>query len=376
MDEERELWELERSYFVAQVAELQAKLDKMRLRANSLEKRAQGPTSQPMSASSSSSGVIPKASESFGLRSLSASSHDSSSSRYVPQESGRDADGSPFYAPAPRNPTRTFGSTEASNLRIDSITSVNESVVSSKELKASDFERSPPSMETNDEIPAGIDISLIQPSLEGVSIKASAVYPTFAAKVLSPVSSPDKAPPRPEHPSLAEATNARPSLSRRSSAEDRAQNTLEVANAPENRRLTMNAGHTPNHSISKIPWLNDDGDATPRQQIIHKGAIDRRASMAMSLVSVADEDEEEDGDKELSGQLGLTNEPLIDNPFLAALTEKLVEVQKSQPTSPNESDTTTTLSNSNDEDEDEEVDEVPRLKIKPSLNFGRPMGSM
>lgn len=384
MEEERQLWELERSYFVAQVAELEAKLDKMRSRADSLEKKAQGPTSQPMSTSSSSSGVIPKANKSFGLRSLSASSHDSSSSHYVPQESGRDADGSPFYAPAPRNPTRTFGSTEASNLRIDSITSVNESVVSSKELKASDFERTTPGMEHHDpilEIPASIDISFIQPGLEGVSIKASAVCPTFAAKILSPVQSPsDEVPSRPEDPSLAESTNTRPPLSRSASAEDRAKNTLEVARAPENRRLTMNAGHTPNHSISKIPWLNDDGDATPRQRIIHKGAIDRRASMAFSLVSVADDEEEEDdnGDKELSGQLGLTNEPAIDNPFLAALTEKLVEVQRSQPTSPSESDAVTTLSNGKDdeEEEDEGVDEGLRLRIKPSMNFGRPMGSM
>ena len=396
MEEERQLWELERSYFVAQVAELEAKLDQMRSRADSLEKRLQdGPTSQPMSTSSSASGTIPRASKSFGLRSLSSSSHDSSSSHYGAQESGRDADGSPFYAPAPRNPTRTFGSTEASNLRIDSITSANENViqVSNKAFKASDFERTTPGMEIYDpiaEIPVSIDISLIEPGLEGVSIKASAVHPTFAAKILSPVTSPsDKVPARPDEHILGDASNGRTTLSRSSSnAEDRTKNTLEVANAPENRRLTMNAGHTPSHSITKIPWLNDDGDATPRQQIIHKGAIDRRASMALSLVSVADDDDEEeeheDGDKELTGPLGLTNEPISDNPFLAALTEKLVEVQKSQPTSPSESDaanstsssSTASLPNGKDEEEEEEEEEVPRMKIRPSMNFGRPMGSM
>lgn len=390
MDEERALWELERSYWVAQVAELEAKVDTLARQVRLASSRPQGPTSQPMSTASSSAGGLPKSSA-HTLRKLSNSSHESHSSAHnVPQESGRDENGAPFYAPAPQNPSRTWAS-DASSVRLDSISCANEDdvlQVANKELTASDFKHSSPGSECLSPIlessTPSIDISFIQPGLEGVSIKASAVNPTFAAKILSPVQSPNSVPSRPDPISLDEKTsppsaNSRPSLSRSTSRsttspEGRAIKTLEVVSAPENRRLTMNAGHTPNHSISKLPWLNEaDGEATPKasQPIIFKGAIDRRASLALSLVSVPDdEEEEENGDKELTGPLGLVGDASVDNPFLVALTEKLEEVKRSsEPTSPRGSETSV--------DEEDEEDEIPRLRLKSSgMNFGAPMGSL
>jgi hypothetical protein len=102
--------------------------------------------------------------------------------------------------------------------------------------------------------------------------------------------------------------------------------------------------------------------------------------MALSLASVQDDEDEQedDGDVELQGQLGLVGNAEVDNPFLAALTEKLVEVQKSQPTSPGGSSTSTI---GEDEEKRREVDEeeeedMPKLRLKSTSNFGRPMGSM
>jgi len=390
MEEERALWELERSYFVAQVAELEAKIESLQSRIRSANRTPPVPGSQPMSTTSLTSGTLPRsAAHKSRSRKLSETSHAShtSTTDLPPQENGRDETGAPFYAPAPQNPARTWG-TDANNIRFDSL-SISEAdiKVTAKELTASDFKQPSPGSECLSPIQEAstpsIDISHIQSDLEGVSIKASAVNPTFVARILSPVTSPNGPPSRPEPITIDEATDpkatapARPSLSRTTtSPEGRAIKTLEVVSAPENRRLTMNAGHTPNHSLTKLTWLKEeDGEATPKPShpIVFKGAIDRRASLAMSLVSVPDDEDEEiedNGDRELTGALGLVGDAAVDNPFLAALTEKLEEVKRSsEPGSPRGSETSV----DDDEDEDEGL-EMPKLKIKPSMNFGRPMG--
>ena len=96
---------------------------------------------------------------------------------------------------------------------------------------------------------------------------------------------------------------------------------------------------------------------------------------------------EEDEDSALSGPLGLTNEASKDDAFLAQLVEKLQEAQKSEGASPSSEssgsvDRRERVSSprerdrlSGDEDE-KDVDEGPVLRLKPSINFGRPMGSM
>jgi hypothetical protein len=95
-----------------------------------------------------------------------------------------------------------------------------------------------------------IDVQEIDPKLEGIPIKATAVQkPTFAEATdkHSPVTSP---------PATAEAPSSdpsRPAVAKRGSSKD---HTLQVLAAEESRRLTMHAGHTPNHSLSLFPTIS------------------------------------------------------------------------------------------------------------------------
>jgi len=137
----------------------------------------------------------------------------------------------------------------------------------------------------------------------------------------------------------------------------------------------MHAGHTPNHSITKLgDFLGESGSATPTQINSESKHIHRPSCAHFDGQNEADED------KELTSPLGLTNDALQDDPFLAALVEKLEEARKSEGVSPS-SDSVASL-HSDEEDRvakklvDEEEKDLPPLRLKPSINFGRPMGSM
>ncbi|CZR63697.1 uncharacterized protein PAC_13594 [Phialocephala subalpina] len=383
-EEERALWDKERDILKSRIAELEAELGK---RGSPLQAPHPIPHRQQVGDFASPG--------SNGASATGSGSIDGIHTRAVPQESGRNADGSPFYAPAPRNPSRTFDPSENTDLRVDDVHAPRETAicVTNKELTSSDFIQSPPT--THDfgpirEAPAeSIDISQIQPDLEGVSIKASAVDPTFAARVLSPRRSPQKLSPDIKPPPR-DATN----FGRNSSQEHKQMKTLEVVTQPENRRLTMHAGHTPNHSISKFSFLGVDGEsgnATPTQA--HHDEPDHDVRDRLHRPSVvaghehapqpAEEQEEEDehGDRELSGPLGLTHDEAKNDAFLSKLVEKLEEARKSSDVSPsNDSvdsrDNRLTPSSTTADEDEEEKDEGPILRLKPSINFGRPLGSM
>jgi hypothetical protein len=377
MAEERALWDKERDILKARITELEAELGK---------RGSQAHISPPINHRQPLIGFISPGSNAASA----AGSIDSVHSRAVPQESGRNADGSPFYAPAPRNPSRTFDPSENTDLRVDDVHAPRETAicVTSKELTSSDFIQSPPSTHDLSSIPEGpaesIDISHIQPELEGVSIKASAVDPTFAAKVLSPRRSPQRLSPD-IHPPPRDVTN----MSRSNSKEEKQKMTLEVVTQPENRRLTMHAGHTPNHSISKFSFLGADGEsgnATPTQEQHSKIEHIHRPSMAPDHEHVPEPTEEEPGDddagdRELSGPLGLTNDALKNDAFLEKLVEKLEEARKSADVSPSNAsedsrdDSGPSRKPTADQDDDEK-DDVPVLRLKPSINFGRPLGSI
>jgi hypothetical protein len=409
MAEERSLWDQERNILKARISLLEQAVEN---RGRVLSVRGSRDTSMNRIVP----GITPRQSiqqqamtfTSPGSNAVSAgSSGDVMLARgVVPQESGRNADGSPFYAPAPRNPSRTFSSSSAGSdaLRVDDITAPRECVirVTSKELKSSDFGlQSPPTYalntipETEPEkavISESIDISLIQPELEGVSIKASAVSPTFVAKVLSPQFSPTKL--SPEH-------NGSPSSSRCVSDEGRenGKGKLDVSavmNHPVDRRLTMHAGHTPNHSISKLDFV-ESGGTTPTQErpdirsnlVFTNDHYEHVHRPSVAHFDGAGEDKGygdlEDEDKELSGQLGLTNERDKDDIFLDQLMEKLNEAKKSEGVSPSDS-----ISSRSDDgkrrtrvrlpmtdgENETETDDLPPLRLKASTNFGRPLGSM
>ncbi len=383
--DERKLWDQERAIMKARISELEVQLH---IALEGHPSNTHPTYRRAVVAANRSTSSESKAGSTAG-------SHDGSSHRAVPQESGRDADGIPFYAPAPQNPNRSFDVLEASNLRVDSITTKIEDPirVTSKELTASDFgHSSPTNIHSPEKIPElstkSIDISQLQPNLDGVAIRASAVSPTFVAKVLSPQKSPQKLSPDIKF-SPRNDSNLSPVSS--SSREERAKKTLEVAIQPVTRRLTMHAGHTPNHSITNFTSLlgtdGESGSATPTQahhdltEHAHHHSNFTLGTSEDGTDDAYDEPEEEDnGDKELSGPLGFTNDADDDDPFLKTLVGKLEEIKKSSELAPgSERSDESVVSrddtcDDNDSDDEEKDEEGPKLKLKSSSNFGKPLG--
>lgn len=356
MAEERALWDREREYLKARIAELEALLQR--------QSGNQSGTHVPLRQSYSHTGGHQAIGyTSPGSNAVSVTGSIDSNTRSVPQETGRNADGTPFYAPAPQNPSRTFDTSETSELRVDDIVNPRDSAirVTSHELKSSDFGIQSPQtgrsqdLETIQETPhETIDISYIQPELEGVAIKASAVSPTFVAKVLTPMYSPPKLSPSTKPAGRDVSPNGG----------SRAQRTLEVVSSPVDKRLTMHAGHTPNHSMSKFDFLGGSGgEQTPTQEHHEPPAIFDGPADSQTTDSP--------GDKELTGPLSLPNNAVADDPFLTQLVEKLSEAKKSEGTSP-----ASEVGSQTSREGDEEEDDGPVLKLKPSRNFGKPLGSM
>lgn len=165
----------------------------------------------------------------------------------VQQESGRNADGTPFYAPTTRYTSRTFENPQVAALRVDTMSAPGESPiqVTSRELTPSDFgpqnhSQSGDHMETIPETESApaIDISLIQPGLDGIAIKPSAVAPSFVAKVLSPqTNSPAKMSPNIRTPGRPVETLSRQTSVGHERGENRT--VLEVMAAPENTRVSF-----------------------------------------------------------------------------------------------------------------------------------------
>jgi len=327
-----------------------------------------------------------------------------SSASSVPQESGRDANGARFYAPTASNPSRTFEDPGSDGLRLDTISLPRESPirVTSNELSASSFgPQGPPTnggsgaLDKIPETPAeNVDISLIHPGLEGIHIKTSAIEPTFVATVLSPqgsspsVLSPDGAPPRP----LTDGKENRLPLSRENSSAEREKiDTKTLILAPEDRRLTMHAGHTPNHSVTNLTGFHAEssGNATPTKANTQANQTHIHHNSEASAFDLADE-EDDDGDKPLTGPLALSNSPAKDEFFLTQLAEKLAKVEKEmveeealeidEEKVPKSSISTTT-SPITDKDADnviggEDEEPVLPLRMKPSTNFGVPFGRL
>ncbi|CAG8975305.1 hypothetical protein HYALB_00010547 [Hymenoscyphus albidus] len=373
MAEERQLYEQEIAILKARIKQLETAAAENSTENITHQSREQQSSSKSPTSTSPSTKAPPVGSG-------------ESSSRGIPQESGRNADGTPFYAPAPRNPSRSFSTT--SEERIDSMISSSEDVirVAHKELRSSDFGVQSPlhGHEPNTRPEShyeSIDISYIQPELEGVSIKASAVNPVLVAKILSPGRSPATVSPN-LNPPRQEKAGESPPHRKSLSSEEKAKMTLQIAGQPENMRLKMHAGHTPSHSISKfedLAGVREVSEAATPTQGQHSEAH-RLASTTFGDDGAGDP-EEDNGDRELTGPLTLTNGTAADDYFLAQLDSKLEAASKSGNVSPSESgvslsSTTRSREISHDEEYLAEKDDGPRLRIKPSLNFGAPMGRL
>lgn len=393
MEEERELWEQERNILKARIEQLEAELASKNGSTVSTSKSKPALRMEYISASGS------------------GSSDGRSPASSIPQESGRNPDGSPFYAPAPTNPSRSFN-LENQEIRIDSLTEPRETPirVTSKSLRPVDFGIQSPERQavqdlSNTMIGESIDISLIQPTLDGVPIKTSAVDPIFAATVLSPhpSASPSKQSPTIQSPECEKGPSP-PGTVRRISNKKIA--TLEVQAAPEDRRLTMHAGHTPNHSISKFEL--ESGNATPTQaqsvvvvtEHIHHTSMDSQRSQ---IDGTTDDDLKED--PELTGPLAFTADATSpsNDVFARELLKRLSEEALLRSM---KSDDPSAESLISDADASEDLDQVsvsldrrervgvgsggegddastsppidglPMLKMRPSANFGKPFGTL
>jgi hypothetical protein len=117
---------------------------------------------------------------------------------------------------------------------------------------------SSPSAEENDVPVPVIDVHELDPKLEGIPLKATAVQRfTFATNESnngSPATSPPAAAEKEKN-----FDDARPNAIKRLSSKD---HTIQVLRAEESRRLTMHAGHTPNHSLSLFPTMSIAASST------------------------------------------------------------------------------------------------------------------
>ncbi|KAF7561213.1 hypothetical protein G7046_g2913 [Stylonectria norvegica] len=108
----------------------------------------------------------------------------------------------------------------------------------------------PTTEETGTPVPV-IDVQEIDSKLEGIPIKANAVQKSTFGVGGSPPSETSQRSSRANSPPTVPLQIEQNSLPLSSK-----ENTLHVMTAAETRRLTMHAGHTPNHSLSLFPTVN------------------------------------------------------------------------------------------------------------------------
>ncbi|KAI1276379.1 hypothetical protein F5Y07DRAFT_389162 [Xylaria sp. FL0933] len=270
--------------------------------------------------------------------------------------------------------------------------------------------------QTRERVPS-IEINEIMPGLEGVRLKAPAVKKsTFhdeksssPAIVASQISAPQSKKDSPEsHFKVSPAVMTQAAL-----------------RAPVHRRLTMHAGHTPNHSISfsQLPTVDStasntagsSGTSTPTSFNEAKAAQADELSNESELATVPGDNQENDvtrgpcedavvteeaiyepsdEDPALKGPLCLKNRPAADEIFLRRLSDKLEEVKATEatpsvlnePIIPEPAGELTELKSNrltdddnNDSKPDDDIDEVEEdvpLKLKTSSNFGQPLGKV
>lgn len=379
---ERELWELERATFKARIAELEEALRTTRFQGE----RA------PLTKSSLDASLARF--KSLDLSAARVPMSDASSRSPSKVDNDLCAAESPFYVPGATLARPVFETMTSDGLRVNDMPVPGDDplVVTSKVFTAADFIRSP-----SDETPAvpatpteSIDISRIQPDLDGIPIRTSAVNSDFVAMVMSPVWSPNKLSPT-SVPAKPGPRNASDSSSPREDRKENKPKSLEVAGQPADRRLTLHAGHTPNHSLSVSDFQGavEAGELTPRQITLHQPCIASTdgsadvvaeapptvASPAIVLSNGHDGTRSADVDKALTGRLALPTKDEENNVMLEELDSRLEELRKSQNNSPRLSPNGVGSAALSPRSDEEDSDDHKPLKLKASINFGRPMGA-
>jgi hypothetical protein len=95
--------------------------------------------------------------------------------------------------------------------------------------------------------------------------------------------------------------------------------TMQVLKAPEERRLTINAGHTPNHSISHLPLKDPAQEARAMATVMVTQATDGDEPLAEPAEDVV-----------LRGPLMLRNDRQFDEAFLQQVKDRLEMHRKDQ----------------------------------------------
>ncbi|KAH8198725.1 hypothetical protein TruAng_007089 [Truncatella angustata] len=252
--------------------------------------------------------------------------------------------------------------------------------------------------ETQENIPS-IDVQEVHPDLEGIPLKPTAIKKTTFT---------DEKPPSPPL-SGSNVTGPNSNLgspNSRSSKATPAEVTKETLQAPEGSRLTMHAGHTPNHSLSAIPTAHSTnatntagssgastptrgrGQSPPKGQALAEvestyadGQYDFDAVQTEAVL------EPSENDPELKGPLSLRNQQAFDEIFLAKVAAGLEESIRSDDATPTvlkhgvdepevPSQQPATITKPDEANQTEELEEVP-LKFKTgNTNFGAPLGTL
>ena len=221
----------------------------------------------------------------------------------------------------------------------------------------------------------GIDISLIQHDLDGITLKTSAVPASILSKITSPISSSRK-------------DHSKGHLS-----------ILESDDDDSNSNLTKNAGHTPKHLPIDLPRSAEVGSsalATPTQtKHLHRPSLAATSEVSRTTTKPSDLDLANlDKDPALHSPLTLPNAIVspADSKFLEELDSRLLQESRKALYSPSTLSSTSAGPSTNldavgggggkKKNDDVEVDDIVetpepeiKLRFKKSLNFGSAFGS-
>ncbi|KAI9894597.1 MAG: hypothetical protein M1814_001952 [Vezdaea aestivalis] len=237
-----------------------------------------------------------------------------------------------------------------------------------------------------------VDVSEVDPRLEGIPIKRAAIRTVFGPDLTKPL--PLSMPSKPENQVSSSGTNNLDSespktLASPSNALPRSKNGLHLSLSPPNPNLIRNAGHTPlavpGRDLS-LTMSSSNAD-TPKNTNPTSNTADQQTESQLNLTSESTDERppfaphntQTQGlgeDPALQGPLSMPAQPSQDDPFIASLDVALKRVQSNQELAQQVegNDATSPLSGEGSPlGKQHEVD--PPLRFKRSLNFGSAFGS-
>jgi hypothetical protein len=210
-----------------------------------------------------------------------------------------------------------------------------------------------------------VPIEKLDSTLDGITLKSTALPPAVVARVMTPPSPSPLVTP----PDTAPSTAARPPVEHRNSLK------LKLSElGPPNENLLRHAGHTPMAIIDVDDSRRSTQEGTPLEVVSQV----EEAPFAPVATNVHQPSENEISyfpdvpeDPALTGPLGLINNEEHDSNFLNELDQKLLDQAQNilgssvESADPNETDP---------ESEFPREEEEPEIKFKKSTNFGTAFG--